>query len=124
MRRVITLERLLNEIIIKTLPPLYATDGVPLEDKIVICRFYMPSRSNGWEWYVFEGERLETYEREIDGCLIANDYRFFGMVHGFEKEMGYFLLSEITDLRDRKTGDLLVQCDPDIFMEPYRQLIE
>lgn len=124
MHKIITIQRLLNDIMVKALPPLYATENVPLKDKLVICRFHMPQDPEGWVWYAFEGERLDTYEREEDGYWIANDYRFFGMVHGFENEMGYFLLSELTNLRHPQTGDLLVQLDPYVFLEPYYKFIE
>jgi len=117
----ITIQRLLNDELIKALPALYATEDVPLEDKLIVCRFHMIDQPNGWSWYVFEGELLEAYEREPDGCLVENDYRFFGIVHGFEKEMGYFLLSELTCLRHPHAGDLVVKIDPNIFLEPYSQ---
>ena len=114
----------LNDQLASALPPLYATDNVPLTNKLVVCKFYMSTESNDWVWYVFEGSRLNDYERETDGCLIKNDYKFFGMVHGFENEMGYFLLSELLDVRNPQTGKLLVKLDPTIFLEPYSKFVE
>lgn len=63
------------------IPPLYTTDKIPLEDKTVVCKFFTPWSS--WTWFVFEGEQQE------------DDWLLFGMVHGQEKEAGYFLLSEL-----------------------------
>lgn len=48
-------------------------------------KFFTPD--SGWTWYVTEGE-------EEDG-----DFRFFGFVVGFEKEWGYFVLSELEGAR-------------------------
>jgi hypothetical protein len=53
--KIITIQRLLNDQLVRALPPLYATEDVLLEDKLVICKFHMPSQPNGWAWYVFEG---------------------------------------------------------------------
>ncbi len=122
--KIITIQSVLSDQLVKALPPLYSTDNVPLEDQLVICKFHMPTESIDWVWYVFEGSRLDDYERGTDGCLIKNDYQFFGMVHGFENEMGYFLLSELLDLRDTQSSKLLVQLDPAIFLEPYSKFIE
>jgi len=62
--------------------PLYSTDGTPLKDRTVIVKFF--NVYNGWTWFVFEGNKLEN-----------GDWEFYGMVHGFEKEPGYFTLSEL-----------------------------
>src|SRR4051812_18119231 len=78
--------KLLTQEILAALPKLYATEFTPLENKIVICKFFMPGTY--WTWFVFEAEKQE------DG-----DYLFFGMVHGHEKECGYFVLSEISEVK-------------------------
>ena len=66
--------------------PLYSTDGQKV--KPVIVKFFNPTGS--WSWYVVEGVKTE------DG-----DWRFFGLVDGFEKEWGYFTLSELQSVRGR-----------------------
>lgn len=122
--KIITIQSVLSDQLVKALPPLYSTDNVPLEDRLVICKFHMPTESNDWVWYVFEASRLDDYEHITNGCLIKNDYLFFGMVHGFENEMGYFLLSELLGLRCPQTDQLLVQLDPTVFLEPYSKFVE
>jgi hypothetical protein len=51
-----------------------------------VCKFFDPCGS--WTWYVLEGEEVE------DG-----DWRFYGLVDGFEREWGYFMLSELESVR-------------------------
>jgi len=69
--------KLLTKEIEKTLPPLYSQDGV--EDPTVHVKFFTPDSS--WTWYVTE------YDPESK--------TFFGLVDGFEKELGYFTLKEL-----------------------------
>jgi Protein of unknown function (DUF2958) len=59
--------------------PLYSTDGQNIVP--IIAKFFHPL--SNWTWYAIEGD----YE---DG-----DWRFFGLVEGHEKELGYFMLSEL-----------------------------
>jgi hypothetical protein len=66
--------------------PLYSGEDIPLEDKKILVKFFTPW--SNWTWFVTEAERLE------DG-----DWRFFGLVHGIEKEWGYFMFSELQSLR-------------------------
>lgn len=99
---------LLTQPIIAHLPKLYSTDNVALGDKVVVCKFFTPWTY--WSWYVFEGER------QADG-----DYLFFGMVHGFTKECGYFLLSELQALKG--PGGLKIERDKSIFNMPYRSAL-
>lgn len=77
--------KLLTQGIRDKLPALYATDGVDLEEKVIVCRFF--SIVSNWVWYVFEGSPE------------GDDFRFFGWVHGFEKEMGYFMLHELEGIK-------------------------
>ena len=63
--------------------PLYSQDGK--KEKDVIVKFFHPW--SGWRWYVTEGNKLDN-----------GDWEFFGLVEGFEKEWGYFTLSELMAL--------------------------
>jgi len=101
--------KLLTQEIILSLPAIYSTDAIPLEEKIVICKFFTPD--SNWTWYVFEGEKMEE----------PDDVYFFGMVHGFEKEMGYFLLSELANARGLL--GLPIERDRSVFKIPYGKLI-
>jgi len=74
--------KLLTEEIKTRLPKLYSQDGKEPQDVKIIVKFFDPSGS--WTWYVTEGEQVEN-----------GDWEFFGLVDGFEKELGYFRLSEI-----------------------------
>ena len=60
-------------------------DDVPTDELMVVCKYH--SYLNGWNWYVIAGEK------QADG-----DYLLFGYVEGFEKELGFFTLSEIKSI--------------------------
>jgi hypothetical protein len=68
----------------KQIPPIRSQEDV--EDPMVICKLFMPGTD--WKWFVVEGEQTVTEEQE-------DDFLFFGLVHGHELELGYFLLSEL-----------------------------
>lgn len=78
------------------LPALYSQDGKGLEATAVV-KFFTPDA--GWTWYAseFDGEDL-----------------FFGLVDGFEKELGYFSLSELQKVR----GGLGLPIERDRWFEP------
>jgi hypothetical protein len=65
------------------LPPLYATEQVPGDDKLVYIWLKDPKR--GWNWFGVEYDPKERI--------------FFGYVQGFENEWGYFSLDELIDCR-------------------------
>lgn len=88
---------LLTEELKKKLPPLYGQEHKG-KDAIVHAKFFTPDSS--WTWYVLEGEEQE------DG-----DWIFFGMVDGFEREFGYFTLSELEGVR----GALNLPVERDLF---------
>lgn len=66
--------------------PFYSTDGVPVEKKQVIVKYFGGAACT---WLVYEGEKQE------DG-----DWMFFGNVtlDGEYWELGYFMLSELAGL--------------------------
>ena len=72
---------LLTKELREKLPPLGATEKIPLTEKVCIVKFFQPWGS--WTWYAVE----------FDGKDI-----FFGLVDGFELEWGSFSLSELKSL--------------------------
>lgn len=95
-------------------PPLRSKDGIPLNDQMAVCKFYTPTAT--WNWYAFEAEQ-DVLEHP-DGTT-RDDVLFFGMVHGHERELGYFRLSELESLRNTTTP---VIRDQTVFNVPYREL--
>ena len=77
---------LLTKEIKSKLPKLYTHDGKPANEVPIVVKFFTPS--SNWTWFVTEGEEQEN-----------GDWLFFGMVHGFEKEMGYFTLNELQSVK-------------------------
>ncbi|MFH2064738.1 MAG: DUF2958 domain-containing protein [Pseudomonadota bacterium] len=75
------------------IPKLYATDFIPVKDKLIYLHFFI----GGCDWYV----------AEYDG-----DDRFFGYVvlhdDHINAEWGYFLLSS---LKSFQVGGLEIDCD-------------
>jgi hypothetical protein len=62
------------------LPALYSQDGKG-DEAVAIVKFFSPY--SGWEWYATEFDGEDT---------------FFGLVKGFETELGYFSLKELSEV--------------------------
>ena len=92
--------KLLTKKIKKDIPPLYATEKTPNEDKKFVCKFFTPW--SNWTWYILEGQQRE-----------GGDWEFFGYVEGLEKEYGYFVLSELESL----DGPVGLKIERDRFFE-------
>src|SRR6266567_5471818 len=75
--------RLLTPELRSQLPPLYRQEHN--KDPIVHVKFFCPW-SNG-TWFATEGATED------------DDFRFFGYVIGFDEEWGYFVLSEMEEIR-------------------------
>ncbi len=92
---------LLTKELRKKLPPLYANEEV--KDPMVIAKFF--ALASNWTWFAmeFDGEDL-----------------FFGMVHGFEKELGYFSLKELQSLKLSMGGIEIPAVERDINWTPRR----
>ena len=88
--------KLLTEEIKKVLPKLYEQDGKGL-NAIAYVKFFTPD--SNWTWYV----------TEFDGKDI-----FFGLVDGFEKELGYFSLKELESVK----GPLGLKIERDLYFKP------
>ena len=88
--------KLITEEIKKVLPKLYEQDGKGL-NAIAFVKFFTPD--SNWTWYA----------TEFDGKDI-----FFGLVDGFEKELGYFSLKELQSVK----GPLELKIERDLYFVP------
>lgn len=76
----------------------------------IVVKYFHPMSS--WTWYATEAylvtpEGEEVNFSDITGDIpleIAHDVIFFGMVHGHEKELGYFSLNELAGVKVRGLG--------------------
>jgi len=97
--------KLLSKEIREQLPPLYSQDGKGGK-AVVYVKYFTPSSS--WTWFATEGEPvLDESGKEVD-------FQFFGLVEGHEKELGYFVLSELEEVR----GPLGLPIERDLHFKP------
>ncbi len=96
--------KLLPKEIREQLPPLYSQDGKGGK-AVVYAKFFTPD--SNWTWYVLCGEPVLDDRKEVD-------FRFFGLVDGLEKELGYFMLSELEEVR----GPMGLPIERDLFWKP------
>jgi hypothetical protein len=80
----------------KQLPPLLSQDGKG-DEAIAYVKFFTPD--SNWTWYA----------TEFDG-----EDEFFGLVQGFETELGTFRLRELQSIR----GPLGLKIERDMFFLP------
>jgi hypothetical protein len=88
--------KLLSKKIRNTIPKLYEQDSKSLK-AIAYIKFFTPD--SNWAWYASEFDGEDT---------------FFGLVDGFEKELGYFSLSELEGIR----GPLGLKVERDLYFKP------
>lgn len=98
--------KLLTREIREALPALYAQDGKG-GNSVVFAKYFAPD-TGSWTWYVLEGEPV------LDESGAEIDFQFFGLVHGLEKELGYFNLSELELVR----GPLGLPIERDLYWQP------
>jgi len=97
--------KLLPKEIREQLPPLYSQDGKGGK-AVVYVKYFTPSSS--WTWFATEGEPvLDEAQKEVD-------FKFFGLVEGHEKELGYFVLSELEEVR----GPMGLPIERDLHFKP------
>ncbi len=86
------------------MPELRSGENEGLDAKALV-KFFTPA--SNWTWYASEFDGNDT---------------FFGLVSGFDVELGYFSLSELEDARDR----LGLSIERDLYFEPksLRELFE
>ncbi len=90
--------KLLTKEIQEKLPALYSTENNP--DPIVHIKFFDPCGS--WTWYVTEGSPE------------GDDFIFFGLVNGFEVELGNFSLNELASVK----GQFGLGIERDLYFKP------
>lgn len=81
------------------IPKLYSTEEQ--EDKVAYIRFY--DLHSCWEWIVYEAE-----------VQFNDEVLFFGLVKGFESELGYFTINELINLNQHSPRILI---DEDYYNE-------
>lgn len=97
--------KLLTKAIRNKLPALRSTDNSKGQ-AIVWLKLFDPCGS--WTWYAWEGEDV----KDDHGNIV--DYQCFGLVCGFEKELGYFSLVEIASVK----GPLGLGIERDMYWTP------
>lgn len=88
--------KLMTPEVAATLPPLYANEDVA--DPKAMVKFFTPW--SNWTWYATE------YDPETRTC--------FGLVQGFEEELGYFSLDEMESVK----GPMGLGIERDLHFEP------
>ena len=83
--------------------PVTAQDG-KAGQAIVYLKLFTPDSS--FTWYILEGSPVNDEE--------CNDFQFFGLVDGHEKELGYFYLSELESVK----GSLGLPVERDLWWKP------
>ena len=103
--------KLLTKDLLKKLPALYSQENTP--DPMVVCKFFTPDAD--WTWYAIEGSPVDA-AGYYDTDKPKVDFLFFGLVSGFEAELGYFSLTELTNIR----GRFGLPVERDLYFEPIR----
>lgn len=82
--------KLLSKEIRKRIPPLYKQENRG-DQAIAYVKFF--SSTSSWTWFATEGQpMLDEEGKEVD-------FRFFGLVYGHEKELGYFTLNQLASVK-------------------------
>ena len=84
----------------ETIPALYANENVEDYDAVVApAKLFSPY--NGWTWYITE------WDSQTGTC--------FGLVEGFETELGYF---DLTELAEATVFGQVPAVERDLYWEP------
>lgn len=86
----------------KAIPDLYAQDGKG-RDAVAYAHYFSPW--NGWDWYATEFDGKDT---------------FFGLVRGFETELGYFSLRELSETTVTLNGHTINAIERDTLWTPRK----
>jgi hypothetical protein len=106
---------LLPEILKERMPALYSQEQE--RDPFVAVKYFDPVSS--WTWYATEGSPVDE-----DGYMDTNkekvDVLFFGLVVGFEPELGYFSLHELQTAKEGLQGLRALPIERDIHFRRQR----
>ena len=103
--------KLLTKGLEKALPALYSQEANA--DPMVMCKFFTPDAS--WTWFAIEGSPVDA-NGYFDTDQEKVDFLFFGLVSGFDVELGYFSLSELKGIR----GKFGLPVERDLYFQPTR----
>ena len=106
---------LLPESLKERLPALYSQEQE--RDPLVVCKFFDPVGS--WTWYATEGSPVDEdgyYDTEKEKV----DFLFFGLVVGFEAELGYFSLNELKTAKEGLRGIQAMPIERDVHFRAQR----
>src|SRR5215467_3041660 len=106
---------LLPESLKERLPALYSQEQE--RDPLVVCKFFDPVGS--WTWYATEGSPVDE-DGYYDTGKAKVDYLFFGLVVGFETELGYFSLTELQTAKEGLRGLRALPIERDVYFTPTR----
>jgi Protein of unknown function (DUF2958) len=105
----------LPDILKERMPALYSQEQE--RDPLVVLKYFDPVGS--WTWYATEGSPVDE-----DGYMDTNkpkvDYLFFGLVVGFEAELGYFSLHELRTAKEGLRGIRALPIERDVHFRPQR----
>ena len=91
---------LLTKELKKQLPPIYSTEDIDYKDKVAVCKFFLT------------GTALTWYAVEFDPAT----EEFFGLIDGYDKELGYFTMQELKSIR----GQFNMPVERDLSFEPTK----
>jgi hypothetical protein len=92
--------KMMTKEIQKDLPALYSQDGKGY-DAVAVVHYFSPW--SGWDWYGTEFDGEDT---------------FFGLVKGFETELGYFSLRELSEAKVSIGGVSVPAVERDLHWTP------
>ena len=81
------MQKMMTKEILRKAPSMYSTDGQGYEAVAVAHYFSCMGGLAGWDWYMTE------YDPETQEA--------FGLVLGYEKELGYFSIREFEEINRR-----------------------
>jgi hypothetical protein len=106
---------LLPDILKERMPALYSQEYE--RDPLVVVKYFDPVGS--WTWYATEGSPVDE-DGYMDTHKPKVDYLFFGLVVGFETELGYFALHELRTAKEGLRGIRALPIERDVWFRPQR----
>ena len=107
--------KLLTKAICNKTPMLYSQEKVA--NPMVVAKFFTPD--SNWTWYVIEASKVLLRDGIVEHFPMTeyqegDDVLFFGLVQGFETELGYWYLSDFDGVK----GPLGLPIERDLHWKP------